>query len=258
MNSPRLKLHQGFLTSLCALLLASGLQAQSVDEVLNADSQIADNAREAQEQINQVADETTRVIDQFRTVAKQVEGLKVYNAQLQLQINDQQRRLGQLERSIEEASTFEAQLAPVMVEMIESLRQFIELDLPFRLDERRVSVERLDTNLGRSDISSAEKFRQILEVYGIEQDYGLNLETYEDTIEVNGSEVDVNIFRLGRVALVYQTLDQQTTGAWDKATGGWVQVDSGDYRSAIANAIKIAKKQAAIDIISLPIPAPQG
>lgn len=258
MKSLRPKLAQGLLLPICGLLLATGAQAQSVEQVLQADAEITADAREGQQEINQIADQTQRIIDEYRTVAKQVEGLKVYNAQLALQIADQERDIASLDRSIDEASRFEAQLAPVMVEMIESLRQFIELDLPFRLDERRASVERLQENLGRSDITSAEKFRQILEVYSIEQDYGLNLETYEDTVELNGVETDVNIFRLGRVAMVYQTLDQAQTGAWDKSAGQWVNLPSGDYQSAVADAIKIAKKQAAIDIISLPVPAPQG
>ena len=258
MNSLRPKLAQGLLLPFCAFLLATGVQAQSVEQVLQADAEITDAARAGQQEINQIADETQRVIDEYRTVAKQVEGLKVYNAQLALQIEDQERDIASLDRSIDEASRFEAQLAPVMEEMIESLRQFVELDLPFRLDERRESVERLQTNLGRSDITSAEKFRQILEVYSIEQDYGLNLETYESTIQLNGVETDVNIFRMGRIAMVYQTLDQAQTGAWNKQTGSWETLSPGDYQRAVVDAIKIAKKQAAIDIISLPVSAPQG
>ncbi len=258
MNNARLKLIGGFLSSICAVFLGTSVQAQSVDQVIEADSALPAAAARSQQQINQVDDATMKLFDEFQVVAKQVEGLKVYNAQLQLQINDQNRQIGNLDRSIAEASIMEVQIAPVMVEMIESLRQFIELDLPFHKDVRLASVARLENNLGRSDITSAEKFRQILEVFKIETDYGLNLETYTDTIVINGTELDVNILRIGRIAMMYQTLDQAITGAWNNSTDSWETLDAGEYRSSVAQGLKIAKKQAAIDILSLPISAPQG
>ena len=108
---------------------------------------------QANGQVEQIDDARITLFDEFQVVAKQVEGLKVYNAQLQLQVEDQERQIANLDRSIDEASIMEAQIAPVMVEMIESLRQFVELDLPFHLDERRERVVRLEDNLGRSDIT---------------------------------------------------------------------------------------------------------
>lgn len=258
MNNARLKLIGGFLTLICSAFYGSSIQAQSVDDAINAASQLPPQAAASQTQIDQVDDATTRLFDQYQVVVKQVEGLKVYNAQLQLQIDDQNRQIRNLDRSIDEASTMGAQIAPVMVEMIESLKQFIEMDLPFHLDDRRDGIARLEDNLGRSDITSAEKFRQILEVYKIETDYGLNIETYTDTIVIDGTELDVNIFRVGRIAMVYQTLDEAVTGAWNSQTNSWETIDSGQYRNSIAQGIAIAKKQAAIDILSLPIAAPQG
>lgn len=258
MNNARLKLTGSFLSLICAAFYGISVQAQSVDDVIDAASELPPAAAQGQQQINQVDDATTRLFDEFQVVAKQVEGLKVYNAQLQLQIDDQERQIANLDRSIDEASTMGVQIAPVMVEMIESLKQFIELDLPFHLDDRRASIARLENNLGRSDITSAEKFRQILEVFKIETDYGLNIETYTDTIVLDGTELDVNIFRVGRVALTYQTLDEAITGAWNAQTNSWETIDAGQYRNAIAQGIAIAKRQAAIDILSLPIASPQG
>jgi hypothetical protein len=258
MNNARLKLIRCFLPTLCAVFYGGSIQAQSVDDAIDAARQLPPQAAQSQQQINQIDDATTRLFDQYQVVAKQVEGLKVYNAQLQLQIDDQNRQINNLDRSIDEASTMGVQIAPVMVEMIESLKQFIGLDLPFHLDERRDSIARLEDNLGRSDITSAEKFRQILEVFKIETDYGLNIETYTDTIVLNGTELDVNIFRVGRVAMMYQTLDEAVTGAWSNQTNSWETIDAGDYKNAVSQGIRIAKKQAAIDILSLPVAAPQG
>lgn len=258
MNIARLKHIGCFLSLLCTAFYGSSIHAQSVDDVLNEASGIAPAAAAGQGQIDGIDDATTRLFDEFQVVAKQVEGLKVYNAQLQLQIDDQERQIANLDRSIDEASIMGVQIAPVMVEMIESLKQFIELDLPFHIDDRRDSIVRLEDNLGRSDITSAEKFRQILEVYKIETDYGLNIETYPDTIVLNGTELDVNIFRVGRIAMMYQTLDEAVTGAWNANSRSWETIDSGEYGNAVSDGIRIARRQAAIDMLNLPIAAPQG
>ena len=258
MNNPRLKLIGCFLTSLCAIFGLSAHAQTNPDNVIDEASQLVNDAAQANGQVEATDDARITLFDEFQVVAKQVEGLKVYNAQLQLQVEDQERQIANLDQSIDEASIMEAQIAPVMVEMIESLRQFIELDLPFHLEERRERVAQLENNLGRSDITSAEKFRQILEVAKIENDFGLNLETYEDTIVIDNTELDVNIIRLGRVALMYQTLDEAVTGAWNQATGSWETLDAGQYKNAIAQGLRIAKKQAATDILNFPVAAPQG
>ena len=97
----------------------------------------------------------------------------------------------------------------------------------------------------------------MLEAYNIEAEYGRKVETYSETLTIGGQERQVNILAVGRVALVYQTKDAAETGAWDKSSGSWVALSSGDYRSAVLQGIKIAKKQASIDVMQLPISAPE-
>ena len=41
------------------------------------------------------------------------------------------------------------------------------------------------------------------------------------TSTADGEEVEVDMLRVGRVALMYQTKDKSQTGAWNKATGSW-------------------------------------
>lgn len=256
MGNPRLKL----LTLACAtagMLNVGFASAQTVDDVLDADEAMAQAQVAAQSQVNAIADQTDGLVQQYKVLQKQIEGLKVYNAQLELQIADQNQKLNQLEVSIDEATTMEVDITPLEEEMLVALRQFIELDLPFNVEERLTRVDRLEANLARSDLSTSEKFRQILDAYNIEADYGKNLETYTQVININGTDLDVNILRLGRVSLMYQTKDQAITGAWNPDTNQWETLDN-SYRSAVANGLRIAKKQASIDILNFPVSAPQG
>jgi hypothetical protein len=116
----------------------------------------------------------------------------------------------------------------------------------------------LRNNQERADISVAEKFRQVLEAYKIESEYGRKIDTYKDTLTVGGQEREVNVLRVGRIALMYQTTDTELSGAWDQRAQAWTELDSGEYRSAILKGIRIAKKQASIDVLKLPILAPEA
>ena len=110
-----------------------------------------------------------------------------------------------------------------MVSMLKGLEDFIALDVPFKKDQREAAIADLYVNMDSAKFSAAEKFRQILEVYDIESEYSLSLEAYRDLVDINGdgSEVEVEVLRIGRVALMYQTKDKSQTGAWNKETGSW-------------------------------------
>jgi hypothetical protein len=142
--------------------------------------------------------------------------------------------------------------------MLDSLEDFIALDMPFKIEQRLGAIEDLSVNLDSARFSAAEKFRQILEVYDIESDYSRSLETYRAMIDINanGTEVEVDVLRIGRVALAYQTKDKSQTGAWNKGSGSWQTLGS-QYRRPIDQGIRIAKKLSPQDVIEMPITAPE-
>jgi hypothetical protein len=142
--------------------------------------------------------------------------------------------------------------------MLDGLEQFINLDMPFDLDTRLGNIEAVRNNLDRSDVTAAEAFRQVLELYSIELQYGRGIESYSDTIEINGTPREVDILRIGRISLVYQTTDGAETGAWDTGSGGWQALPAGDYASAVRKGVRIAKKQATIELLNMPVAAPEA
>ena len=70
----------------------------------------------------------------------------------------------------------------------------------------------------------------------------------------HGKKITVDFLRFGRIALLYQTLDGMEAGVWDQANRTWEPLDT-SYRSAIREGLRIARKQAAPDLIRLPLPA---
>jgi hypothetical protein len=117
-------------------------------------------------------------------------------------------------------------------------------------------VASLRTMMDRADVTIAEKYRRILEAFQIENEYGRTIEAYRGTLEVDGTSRTVNFLRLGRVALLYQTLDGREAGAWDRAEGTWTTLSG--YHNAIEQGIRVARKQVAPDLLRLPIPAAEA
>ena len=69
--------------------------------------------------------------------------------------------------------------------------------------------------MSRADVTISEKYRRILEAYQVELDYGRTLEAYEGKLGSGDDARTVQFLRVGRVALLYQTLDGKETGYWD-------------------------------------------
>jgi lipopolysaccharide biosynthesis regulator YciM len=91
-----------------------------------------------------------------------------------------------------------------MQRMADSLEQFVNLDAPFSLNERLKRVTQVRATLLDPRVTASEQVRQVLEAYNIEREYGRTIETYEDSIVLDGEEKVVNILRIGRLALMYQ------------------------------------------------------
>jgi uncharacterized coiled-coil protein SlyX len=238
--------------------VAASSSATSIDDILDVGKQRTAEAKTSQAKIDRLADETRDLLSDYKTVMKQVDGLRVYNARLERQIANQERRITDIDDSIAEAAVIQRQIPPLVGRMLDGLEQFINLDMPFDLDTRLGNIEAVRSNLDRSDVTSAEAFRQVLELYSIELQYGRGIESYPDTISVNGVDREVDILRVGRVSLVYQTKDGAETGAWNTGTQSWEALSSGDYASAVRKGVRIAKKQATIELLNMPVAAPEA
>ena len=252
--------------ALLALLVSAGalsgtavaVQANTLDSILDVGKAKNAAARKSQVKIDRLADETRDLLTEYKTVMKQVDGLKVYNARLQRQIDNQIAQMARIDESIDQVAVIQRQMTPLVIRMIDGLDQFIDLDVPFNLEERKKRVAFLRDNLDRADVTVAEKFRGVLEAYNIELQYGRGIDTYRGTIEINGSPRDVDFLRVGRIALVYQSTDGAFSGAWDKSAASWVELPAGEYDAAIRKGIRIAKKQATIELLNMPIAAPEA
>jgi hypothetical protein len=172
-------------------------------------------------------------------------------------LSSQEAELASLQGQLDQVEVVGRAVMPLMLKMIDAYEQLVELDLPFLLDERKERVADLRTLMKRADVTSAEKYRRIMEAYQIENEYGRTIEAYRSTLDLAGREATVDFLRFGRIALVYQTPDGTEAGVWNQETKSWEKLDP-RYRGAIRDGLRIARKQAAPDLIRLPLPASAG
>jgi hypothetical protein len=227
---------------------------ETLDRMLDVRDEGNEESVGVQKKIDTISDETDSLAGQYRTVLKQIDSIRIYNQQMEALIASQREELVSLADQLDRVELVGRSVTPLMLMMIDAIDKFVELDIPFLMDERSGRIAELRGMMSRADLTNAEKYRQIMEAYQIENEYGRTIEAYRGTLKLGDREATVDFLRYGRIALVYQALDESGTGVWNQATRSWDPVDS-SYRSAIRNGLRIARKQAAPDLISLPLPA---
>ncbi|QOL25421.1 DUF3450 domain-containing protein [Thalassotalea sp. LPB0316] len=235
----------------CSLSL-NAAQSTDVQDVVKAGQKINQSAEKSQHKIDKISDQIQTKLQQFKTVNKEIDGLNVYNVQMQKQIDNQLAELADIANSMEQVSIIERQISPLMARMISTLEAFVALDVPFLPEERAQRLASLNSMMERADIAVSEKFRRVLEAYQIEVDYGRTIEAYSGLLTIDGQEQNVEFLRIGRVSFLYQTRDGSNLGLWNAESKSWEALPA-SYRSDLNKAFRIARKQLAPDLVIVPL-----
>lgn len=234
--------------------LSFPIQADPLNEAISTELKTNTAAIQSQKKIEKLSDQTRNMLEKYRTATRQTETLATYNQHLQQLIKSQEQEKLSLKKQLQDIEVTQREILPLALNMLNNLEKFIALDLPFLPKERQQRMAKLKEMMLRADITHAEKFRRILEAYQIENDYGNSIEAYRGELAGDGQNTVVDFLRLGRIALFYQSLDGSESGYWDRSQNQWQTLDNG-YHNAIRDGIRIARKEAAPDLLRLPLPA---
>lgn len=247
----------GSRTALAAalLLVATAGGAADVGDAIQRGAERTEQAQKAQDRIDSLDAAIQKRVQEYRQVNKEIEGLKAYIRQMEQRIASQEQEVQEITASIDKVTLIERQITPLMLKMVDSLRQFVKLDVPFRKTERMNQVKKLEKMMSASDVTVAEKFRSVLETYQEEIDYGQTIGAYRGTLGEGDNAREVDFLRIGRIALLYQTLDGKKVGIWNQDKKQWEKLDN-RYRRQVTKALRIAREQGAPDLIRMPVPTP--
>lgn len=237
-----------------ALTSASNAIAGPLADVQKEERKIHVAAAASQEKINSLFEQSQELLVEYRAVVDQTENLKIYNDYLAGLVADQQRVVDSLQSQIDSIEETKQNIVPLMGRMIDSLEQFINLDIPINKEERLDRVARLRDLMGNSSVTVSEQFRQVLEAYSIENEYGTRIQSYDGTIDASGVQVTVEFFNLGRTALVALSKDQSNAWVWDNEARAWEALGD-EYLDSVIQAVRMAQSLVPEDLIKLPIKA---
>src|SRR5882757_9569424 len=237
----------------CAMSLAAYVgcsqAAAKVSDVVAASDHWLVAQVDSQKRVDKLADDRQSLADDYRNTLRESDSLKLYIQQLKSQLSSQQDEMDSIRGESRSIAQTNIEILPLMQDMLASLGQFVELDMPFLIDERRERVKKLNDMMPRADVTVSEKFRRIVEAYQVEIDYGRTIESYKGNLDGK----DVDLLRVGRVGLLYQTPDSKQTGYWDRDAKKWVADNS--YTDGVREGLKVARKQTSPDLLIVPVQA---
>ena len=246
------------LVAALAAAVATGTmsaQAEPLAAAVAAQTEADKAGAASQQRIDKLDEQTQDIAAKYVQAMADAESLEKYNAQLARQVESQDAEVASLQRQLDALQVTEREVQPLMQQMVDTLEQFVSLDAPFLLEERTKRVQSLKDMMLRADVMIAEKYRRILEAYQIELEYGRTLDAYEGRLGEGDAARIVAFVRLGRVSLMYQTLDGVETGYWDQGKRAWQRDDA--YAREVKDALHVARKLGAPDLLRVPVPAPQ-
>ncbi|WP_427981424.1 DUF3450 domain-containing protein [Agarivorans sp.] len=229
-----------------ALLMAHAQASVDVDNQLR----IQQLNSASQQRIDDIEQQRQVFAEQSQALLQQAQLLEQYNLHLSAMIAQQNQQLSQLDQDLSELQHSQQLALPMVHQLLSRLQSFVSSDLPFLMQERQQRLNRLTNLLDRADVSLAEKYRQVLEAFQIEMEYGDTIEAYSGAL----GEQQVNYFRLGRTALYYQSLNGQSSALWQAEQQRWQALDDAANRE-LGQAIAIAWQQQPPALLQLPLPA---
>lgn len=192
-------------------------------------------------------------------LAYELEQLQESVDQLQAQKNElmeattaAKKRIAQKEQTLEGIQQIEEKMEPFLASLVERVKKLPKEGLPFLPEERAERIQKLETTLHDPEIELSEKFRKAMEALQVEMEYGLTIETYQKQIELDSEKLLVNVFRLGRLGLYFQTLDQRTCGMFDPGNRKWTLLPESENYS-IQRVVEIAAKRRPAELVSMPL-----
>lgn len=141
-------------------------------------------------------------------------------------------------------------LVPYLKEVIARLEDNVNKDFPFLRDERTKTLSELKYTVADSKVSMGEKLKKVLDALKTEMDYGYSVENSMGEIQYKGEKLQVQLFRLGRVAMYMRTIDDKESAMYNGTE--WIPV-SKEYGTEIKKAMENARRSKSTEFVNLPL-----
>lgn len=207
----------------------------------------------AQKEADAWSMEKQQVIGEIRQLKTRLEWLSYQNKKYAAYIATEKRAIEELERKDAKMRNLRKGLEPFLDKTIERLAGFVEEDLDFLQEEREQRLSFLKDSVNDYHLSMSEKLQRVLEALNVEAEYGRTIEVETRSLSLaEVGRVEADVLRVGRIAVIYRSLDGKRVGRMNPGTGGWEPVDE-TFSRAIRDTIEMARQQKSVELVDLPI-----
>ena len=240
------------LVGLCAgLCLVGTASAQTEDITREVDETIA-TAQQTQQQLDDWSQERDALEARYRAAQVNIFYLKDRLEVADARVQSLDGKVAELARRLTESGRLQAVITDTLRTVFARLEQAVQADQPFLAAERRQRLESLRHLLAQTDVTPAEKLRRLLEALLVEAKYGETVEVTQESIDLDGQPVFVDMLRIGRLSLFWQTPDKERTGTYDPVSQRFVALPD-DERRDITQAMEMASNMRPVELLPLPL-----
>ncbi|WP_421792322.1 DUF3450 domain-containing protein [Hyphobacterium sp.] len=246
-------------TSVAAAVLSvggAGVANAQIQQALSTGAQSTQDGASTQSQIDSIDDQRTDAELEYRALLQQIESQRLYVAQQEVFIQSQDNEIASLQLQIDSVGNIQRDLIPMLREMVDNLREFVELDLPFQQEDRLAEIDELYDLIDDPEVSAAEKYRVILNRYEIEASYGRGLRTYSEDTIVDDSDVTYEYLQVGRTVLIRQNPDESLSMLYRDGSG-WMDVPA-SFNNDVQRAFRIAREVTTPEVFTVPLPGSEA
>jgi len=195
-----------------------------------------------------------QLVDEIQDLKTRLTWLQYQEAKHEIYIERVKQNIADLEFKEAEALRVRELVGPYMEEVVARLEETVAKDLPFLTDERQRRIKFLKDSLIDHQLQLSQKLRRVFEGLQVEAQYGKDMASTDTTLNISGSDTQVSLLRLGRVAMYYLSLDNTLVGRWNDETQGWEALDERFVRP-VRRVLDMAERKRSVQLIELPLPA---
>ncbi|MCX8045250.1 MAG: DUF3450 domain-containing protein, partial [Desulfobacterota bacterium] len=232
---------------LCPITISASEQPEKIISTIDSTIQ---KRQETQKKTADWNAQKERLKTRYVQVQEDLDLLSVEQQHLQEIVAKQDAYIERTNRKVLEMEKIRQQLVPYLNEVIARMEETIAADLPFLLQERHNRIATLKDIVQDPEVPLSEKLRRVFEGLRVEMDYGKSVETTREEINWQGQRRMVQVLRIGRTALLMQSLDEKDIGMFDGKA--WIPVPE-KYRGEIKKGLEITQRRRPVDFINLPL-----
>lgn len=239
----------GWVAFFWGMSLFVPLHAQESDQPLREALQ---KQQAVQKEVQAWSEEKRALVQKILSLQTEKKWLELQNEQHAAYIEQKERSISRLEEQEEVARSLRMELEPYLSTIVERLEAGVEADFPFLPREREERLEFIDQSLTEYGVSLSERLRRVLEAVSVEAGYGTSVGVSERELDIEGSPVQAQVVRLGRVGLLYVTPDGGSAGMWDCKEQEWKSLDQ-DRAKEVQKAVDIIQERRVAELVTLPL-----